>query len=78
MDRMLRIKDLSFKNDEQYKLFLVKLLSCSGSKEEIDYILKLTNGFIDCLKFINDNCNTICKILEKNDNIFKYQKTITN
>ena len=74
-------EDLKFADlgDLDNKIRLKKLkenfISVANTKEEINYILnKITPGLIDNLKFISENINLICKILEQNAEKNKKEK----
>ena len=75
MSGTLKMNDLSFKNDKDLKIFQFGLLSISKNKEEINYIIKILNGFTKSLEFIQNNCPKICLILEENAKLFKREKT---
>ena len=74
INKVIKLNDLSFKNNEEFNNFLINLLNSSNSKEEIDYIIKIINKFTSSLHFICDNCKIICEILEKNAKIYKFDK----
>ena len=71
----IKLEDLTFKNEEKFLLFQKNLLFASKTKEEINFVNKLSNGLINCLKFILQYCKEICEILEKNAGYFKRKDT---
>ena len=75
MAKTLDLNDLSFKKEQDLKIFQINLLSVSKSKDEINYILKITNGFTKSLEFLQNNLPKICLILEENAGLFKREKT---
>ena len=74
INKAIKLTDFQFNNNEEIIKFLTKLLYSSNSKEEIDYILKLINGLTNSLKFISENSEKICEILENNAKFYKIQK----
>ena len=71
---ILRLKDLNLENDELNKIQKYLLL-VSKSKDEINYVIKISGGLYKSLKFIKDNCIIICKILEENAKLLYSQST---
>ena len=73
--RSLKVGDLPFKDEKEIKVFQKILLNVSESKEEINYLIKISKGLTNSLRFIQDNCKTICSILEEKASYFSYQRT---
>ena len=71
----MRFDDLSFEKEEDINIIQKNLLLISKSKEEINNIIKISEGIINSLKFINNNCEKICGILEKNAKLFSFKET---
>ena len=65
INKILKLSDLSFKNDEELKLFQKNLLLVSKSKEEINFTIKLFKGLTNSLQFILENIDIINSILDK-------------
>ena len=66
----MKFDDLSFEKEEDINIIQKNLLLISISKEEINNIIKISEGIINNLKFINNNREKICGILEKNAKLF--------
>ena len=62
MNNKMKIKDLIFKDDKEFKGFQKNLLSASTKKDEINYIIKLSKGLYNNLIFIKENLKEIGKI----------------
>ena len=63
----IKISDLDIKDKREMKTLKKGFLEVAKSKDEINYINKFSKGLIGYLEFINENCNLICNILEKNE-----------
>ena len=63
----IKISDLDIKDKREMKILKKGFLEVAKSKDEINYINKFNKGLIGYLEFINENCNLICNILEKNE-----------
>ena len=74
-DKELKLDDLNFEKQEDLDLLQKSLLLNSKTKEEINYIIKISEGLIKSLQFIEQNCKEICVILEKNASIFHWKAT---
>ena len=74
-DKELRFDDLSYKNQEDIDIIQKNLLFISKTKEEINYVIKLSEGLTNSLKFISKNCKEICVLLEKNASYFQWKDT---
>jgi len=71
----LKLKDLSFKNEEESNVFQKNLLSVSKTKDEVNFVIKLSKGFTNSLIFINENFLKIYSILEENASKFSGEKS---
>ena len=74
-DKELKLDELNFEKQEDLDLLQKSLLYISKTKEEINYIIKISEGLIKSLQFIEQNCKEICIILEKNASIFHWKET---
>ena len=63
----IKISDLDIKDKREMKSLKKGFLEVAKTKDEINYINKFSKGLIGYLEFINENCNLICNILEKNE-----------
>ena len=70
----LKLNELPFKNENDKKRFQNALLNVSESKEEIIYSINILKGLTNSLRFIQDNCQTICSILEKKAGFLSSEK----
>ena len=73
-DKTLSLIELSLQNDELI-IFQKNLLLVSKSKEEINYLIKLSDGLEKGFQFIEENCAIICNVLETNFKIFASDNT---
>ena len=64
----IKVDDLNIENKKEMNNLKKSFLEDAKSKDEINFINKLSKGLIAYLEFIKDNCNLICEILEKNEN----------
>ena len=75
LNKKLRFTDLSFNNENDFNDFQINLLSITKSKEEIIFVIKLSKSLYENLIFIKNNLNIICKILEDNAKIYRWNST---
>ena len=72
----IRYEDLKFEKQENVTIFQNKLLSVSSSRDEINYVIRISKGLLNNLNFIKKNLQTIIKILEANKSRFTFWKNI--
>ena len=73
--KIIKLDDLSFENIKDLELIQKNLLFISDTKDEINYVIKISEGLTNSLKFIQQNCEEICKLLEKNASMLKWKDT---
>ena len=73
--KKLRLSDLSFDNEKDKQLFQKNLLLVSKSKDEVNYVISISDGLTNSLEFIQDNCKKICSILEENESKLRFKDT---
>ncbi len=71
----LKKKNLKFNNEENLIIFQKNIFPFSKSKEQVEIIIKLSEGLTGNLKFIEKYCEKICKFLEDNRTRFSSNKT---
>ena len=71
----IQFEDLCFENKNDLDLFQKSLLFISETKDEINYVIKISEGLNNSLQFIYKNCKEICELLEKNASMFKWKET---
>ena len=70
-EKKLKFNDLFFNNKENLIQFQYNLLTVSENKKEINYVIKISKKLTNCLKFICENYNIICSILEKDSRFYR-------
>ena len=74
-NKELKCEDLSLEKQEDIDILQKNLLFASKTKEEINYIIKISDGLINSLKFINKYCKEIYIILDKNASYFQWKES---
>ena len=67
----LKIDDFSFQNEEERNNLQLNLLHVTRTKDEINYVIKISEGLENSLKFINQNHKEINDLIEKISGIFQ-------
>ena len=67
--------NLSFTNEKEFKTFQNKLIKVALHKDEVNYIIKFSSGLLNNLKFIKENFQLICKILEDDSRVYRLKNT---
>jgi len=62
----VKFEDIKFTDKEDFLLLQKNLLSIAKTKDDFNLINKMSNGLIDSLKFISQNCKEIYELLKKN------------
>ena len=71
-ERKLKLEDLYFENKDDLILFQKNLLSSVETKDELNNVLNLSENLTACLKFISDNIQSICQVLENFKKWYKW------
>ena len=61
----LRIEDFSFQNENERNKLQIDLLHVTKTKDEINYVIKISEGLENSLKFIHQNHKEINDLIEK-------------
>ena len=70
----LKIDELSFENEKELNPIQGILLHVVKSKDEINYVVKISQGLINLLKFVYNNYKEINDLIEKYAGYFQNKK----
>ena len=70
----LKLDELSFDSEEELNTLQENLLHITKSKEEINYVIKISQGLTNILKFMAKNNKEINDLMEKYAGYFQYRK----
>ena len=80
-NKEIKFEELKFEKEEDYLKFKKNLLFAAKTKDDINFILKMSRGLTDCLQFILQFTKEIYDILKKNEpytrkNVYYYLKLV--
>ena len=64
-NKEIKFENLTFEKEEDYLLLKKNLLFSAKTKEDINFIIKMSRGLVDCLQFIDQFAKEIYEILKK-------------